>query len=469
MTTPASPSTRNVTILMVALLAACIAFQLNASMLGPVLVTIADELSTDEASVSLSQTAFFTSAALFSLFLPRLSDIAGRKKVLTWMLAIMTLGTVLAAMAPNIQVLYLARAIQGVSGPVVPLCLLMLRHEIDDPKLYGTLMGVVTAVNGGIAGIDAIAGGYLAAHYGFRSVFIVITIVAMISTFMVARWAPESKPSAGIPMDWLGVLCLVLSLASLLMALGQAGNVTAPNWPAVIGLGIFGVIMFICFWQVESRRKNPLVTTAYLKRRATWALLLTTVLTMTGIFAIVNGLVMSFAQNHAVGFGLSADKAALLFLTPYALIGWLVGPFSGRLAPSIGYNTVLRIGLSGSVIAILLMLFFGLNSLTMMFVAILLIGITYAGISNIILNGLGIVLSPQDNPGFLPGMNAGAFNLGAGLSFALLPAVQVIVIAAGYSVMDGYYYGILTGLVITVIAFLTSLLIPRPVDAEVDA
>ena len=45
-------------------------------------------------------------------------------------------------------------------------------------------------------------------------------------------------------------------------------------------------------------------------------------------------------------------------------------------------------------------------------------------ICSIMLNGLGIVLSPKDNPGYLPGMNAGAFNLGAGLSFAVLYAVM---------------------------------------------
>lgn len=266
--TPSSETRVSATILMVALLAACVAFQLNASMLGPVLVTIAEELHTDEAAVSLSQTAFFTAAALFSLFLPRLSDIKGRKKVLSWMLAIMTAGTVLAALAPNITVLYIARVIQGVSGPVVPLCLLMLRHEISDAKVYGTLMGVVTAVNGGIAGIDAIAGGVLAANFGFRSVFWTITVVAAIATLMVMKWAPESKPSANVKMDWPGVILLVLSLAAMLIALGQAGNLAAANWLLVFGLAAFSVVMFIAFWQVEKRSEQPLVTTHYLKQRS---------------------------------------------------------------------------------------------------------------------------------------------------------------------------------------------------------
>lgn len=454
---------KSVFTLMVALLAACVAFQLNASMLSPVLVTIANELKTNDAAVGLSQTAFFTAAALFSLFLPRLSDIKGRKKVLTGMLLIMTLGTILAAIAPNIEVLYAARIIQGVSGPVVPLCLLMLSHEVKDAKQYGMLMGVVTAVNGGIAGIDAIAGGVLATNFGFRSVFWVITIIAAISTYLVYRFAPESKPSSGTKMDWLGVLLLVLTIAGLLLALNEAGQLKNANWLCVAGLTVFSVICFILFWIAEKRNREPLVTTTHLKRRSTWALLLTTTLTMTGIFAVVNGLVMSVAQNRDIGFGFDADWASLIFLTPYALIGWLVGPFSGRLAPTLGYNRVLKLGLIGCIVGVLIIMFYGLHSLPILTIGVIVLGIFYAGMANIILNGLGVVLSPTDNPGFLPGMNAGAFNLGAGLSFALLPAMQIM---SGNS-LDGYFNGMLLGLVITVLALLSSFLIPRPTNAEV--
>lgn len=453
----------SIIVLMSALLVACTAFQLNASMLSPVLVTIAKELHTNDAVVGLSQTAFFTAAALFSLFLPRLSDIIGRKKVLSWMLIIMTLGTMLAAIAPDISVLYIARIIQGVSGPVVPLCLLMLRHEISDPKKYGMLMGVITAVNGGIAGIDAFLGGVLAANFGFRSVFWVITAIAALASFCVASLAPESRPSAGTKMDWTGVLLLVASLAGLLLALNEAGKPDQVSWLMVGVLVIFSLISFIIFYKLETRLTQPLVTITHLKQRSTWALLLTTTLAMTGIFAIINGLVMSWAQNKDAGFALEADLASVMLLTPYALVGWLIGPFSGRLAGGIGYNTVLRIGLTGSIISIILMMFFGLNSLAMLVASAVLTGITYAGISNIMLNGLGIVLSPENNPGFLPGMNAGAFNLGAGLSFAILPAVQII---SGTS-RAGYFNGMLVGLIITIMALLSSLMIPEPVNARI--
>ncbi len=448
----------NVIPLMVALLMACMAFQLNASMLSPVLVTIANSLNTTEATVGLTQTAFFMSAALFSIFIPRLSDIVGRQKILFILIAITTIGGVLAAITPNIELYFVARIIQGFSGPVVPLCLLMLHHEVKDPKRYGILMGIVTAVNGGIAGIDAFLGGYIATHYGFRPVFWFIAAVGIITLPFILKFAPESKPSAGTKMDWLGVLFLVVTLAGFLTALNFSGDLTIVAVSVIVAL-----ISFALFVKTEKTVNNPLVTISDLKKRSTWALLLTTVLTMTGVFAIINGLVVSFAQNSEIGYGLTANATAIYLLAPYALIGWAVGPFMGKLAPLFGYNRILRFGLIGSIVGVVALMYFGLSTMAILIAATIFVGITYAGTANIMLNGLGVVLSPKDNPGFLPGMNAAAFHIGAGLSFALLPAMQGL----SANATEGYFNGMLLGLGITVLAFFVSFLIPKPVDAEV--
>lgn len=49
----------------------------------------------------------------------------------------------------------------------------------------------------------------------------------------------------------------------------------------------------------------------------------------------------------------------------------------------------------GSIVALLIIVFFGLNSLPMMIAGTALLGIMYAGTANIMLNGLGVVLSPR--------------------------------------------------------------------------
>lgn len=463
---PGRPAVRTAA-LMTALLAACVAFQLNASMLSPALVTMARELHTDEVGTGLSQTAYFTACALFSLFLPRFSDIAGRRRVLLWMLLTMAAGTVLAALAPNILVLDVARVIQGVSGPVVQLSLLTLRSEISDPKRFGTLMGVVTAVNGGVAGVDALAGGWLASAHGFRSVFAVIAVVAVLAAAAVAAGCPESRPSAGTPMDWPGVVPLVISVAALLIAVDQVKEPASADWPLVAALVAAAAAAFAAFWKVEQRSRHPLVRIADLLQRATWAPLLTTLLTLVGVFATVNGVLMSYAQNGQAGFGMGAGRASLLFLTPFALVGWLVGPFTGRIAPVAGYRRTLRWGLLGSVAVVTAMALAGTGSLPVMVACTVLLGVTYAGVANIVLNLLGVVLAPKDHPGFLPGLISAAFGLGSGLSFALLSAVQVSGSPPGSASPGGYVAAMLTGAAVLAAAFGASFLVPRPAEAEV--
>jgi len=462
----------NIAALMTALLAACVAFQLNASMLSPALVTMGQELKADQALIGLSQTWFFTAAALFSLFLPRLSDIIGRKKVLVGMMLLMAVGSVIAALAPDITWLFVGRIIQGVSGPTVPLCLIMLRSAVSNPRKYGTLMGLITAVNGGVAGVDSFVGGYFAEHFGFRSIFWLMVVLAAAATALIVFLAAESRPAAGTRMDWLGVFFIVVAVGALLTALNEAAKLVAGFNPSVLVLSLALVLVsavaFFAFWRTEQRAAQPMVETVHLRQRATWAPLLTTTLTMTGIFAVINGIVPAYVQAASPGFGVGPTEMSLIILTPYALLGWVVGPLSGRLAPVLGYTKVLRIGLLGSIAALAVIAFLGLHSLPMMIVGTVLLGIMYAGTVNIMLNGLGVVLSPAGNPGFLPGMNAGAFNLGAGLSFLILPAVLVATSALGDAAAS-YLTVVVVGLALTVAAFAASLLIPKPVEAEVAA
>jgi MFS family permease len=459
----------NVTALMVALLAACVAFQLNASMLSPALVTMGEELNTDQAVIGLSQTWFFTAAALFSLFLPRLSDIVGRKKILVGMMLLMAVGSVIAALAPDVTWLFVGRIIQGVSGPTVPLCLIMLRSAVSNPRKYGMLMGLITAVNGGVAGVDSFVGGYFAEHFGFRSIFWLMVVLALVATALIAFLAGESKPAAGTRMDWLGVFFIVVAVGALLTALNEGaklvGAFSSGTLMLSLALVLVSAVAFYAFWIVEKRAKQPMVETVHLRQRSTWAPLLTTTLTMTGIFAVINGIVPAYVQA-ADGFGVGPTEMSLIILTPYALLGWIVGPLSGKLAPVLGYTKVLRIGLLGSIAALAIMAFFGLASLPLMIAGTVLLGIMYAGTVNIMLNGLGVVLSPAGNAGFLPGMNAGAFNLGAGLSFLVLPAVLVATSTLG-DARASYLTVIVVGLALTVAAFAASLLIPKPVEAEV--
>lgn len=457
-----SATKRSTAAVMTALLVACFAFQLNASMLSPALKLMAKELKTTEDVIGLTQTVFFTAAALFSLFLPRLGDMIGRRKLLTGMMALTAVGCVLSALAGmtgSVALLFVGRVIQGVAGPTVPVCLIMLRVAVPDPKSYGTLLGVITAVNGGIAGVDALAGGWLAQNFGFGSVFWTMAVIAALAAVAVAFLTDESLVPGDHRMDWSGTISLVVAVGALLTIFNELAKLSNANFWLVAGLFLLAALSAVAFWIQEDRTSQPLVATVYLQSRSTWALLLTTTLTMTGVFAVMNGLVPGLAQDTDYGPGLSPDVVSFWTLTPYAIAGLLMGPVSGTLAGRFGYRKVLRVGLLGTVLGLGAIFVISPSATPVLLLAVnVFVGITYAGMSNIMLNGLGVVLSPSDNPGYLPGLNAGAFNLGAGISFAILPAVSV---ALG-SGLDGFQGAVITGLVLLALAFASSLLIPAP-------
>lgn len=457
-----SATKRSTAAVMAALLVACFAFQLNASMLSPALRLMAKELKTTDDVIGLTQTVFFTAAALFSLFLPRLGDMIGRRKLLTGMMVLTAVGCALSALAGmtgSVALLFVGRVIQGVAGPTVPVCLIMLRVAVPDPKRYGTLLGVITAVNGGIAGVDALAGGWLAQNFGFGSVFWTMAVIAVLAAVAVAFLTDESLVPGDHRMDWTGTIALVVAVGALLTIFNELAKLFNANFWLVAGLFLLAALSAVAFWIQEERTSQPLVATVYLQSRSTWALLLTTTLTMTGVFAVMNGLVPGLAQDTDYGPGLSPDVVSFWTLTPYAIAGLLMGPVSGTLAGRFGYRKVLRVGLLGTVIGLGAIFAISPSATPVLLLAVnVFVGITYAGMSNIMLNGLGVVLSPSDNPGYLPGLNAGAFNLGAGISFAILPAVSV---ALG-SGLDGFQGAVITGLVLLALAFASSLLIPAP-------
>ena len=457
-----SVTKRSTAAVMTALLVACFAFQLNASMLSPALRLMAKELKTTDDVIGLTQTVFFTAAALFSLFLPRLGDMIGRRKLLTGMMALTAVGCVLSALAGmtgSVALLFVGRVIQGVAGPTVPVCLIMLRVAVPDPKRYGTLLGVITAVNGGIAGVDALAGGWLAQNFGFGSVFWTMAVIAALAAVAVAFLTDESLVPGDHRMDWSGTIALVVAVGALLTIFKELAKLSNANFWLVAGLFLLAALSAAAFWIQEDRTSQPLVATVCLQSRSTWALLLTTTLTMTGVFAVMNGLVPGLAQDTDYGPGLSPDVVSFWTLTPYAIAGLLMGPVSGTLAGRFGYRKVLRVGLLGTVIGLGAIFVISPSATPVLLLAVnVFVGITYAGMSNIMLNGLGVVLSPSDNPGYLPGLNAGAFNLGAGISFAILPAVSV---ALGNG-LGGFQGAVITGLVLLALAFASSLLIPAP-------
>src|SRR3979411_854322 len=133
------------------------AYALLQSLVIPVLTTVAKELHTSQGAVTWVLTAYLLSASIMTPILGRIGDMFGKKWVFVGTLIALAVGSVLAAVAPNLAVMIVARGIQGgagggVAGGMLPLGVGITRDECPAEKVAGAvgILAALTAVGGSL-------------------------------------------------------------------------------------------------------------------------------------------------------------------------------------------------------------------------------------------------------------------------------------------------------------------------------
>ncbi|WP_329165698.1 MFS transporter [Streptomyces sp. NBC_01267] len=406
--------------------------------------------------ISQVSSLFFLAGAICGVVLSRVSDFWGRRRILLAVLAVTTVGTILCIAAPNLPVLLTGRVLQGASSSAFQIAYVVLNERLSK-KVFAAALGVITAINGGVGGVDGLFGGWLSDAFGYRSIFAVILVVGIAAAGCVALVLPKDGPpvTAG-RMDWWGAGALSIALYCVTYLVSHG---FADGWDSASTLGYLAgtVVSAVAFGFIERRRTTPLIALSHLKSREVWPVIATTVVVLSGIFAVINFTVVVISQNPETGFGLSATESSLLFLTPAALIGLAAAPMAGWLADRKGWLGTLRVGLVLSIVGLCVIAAFPLQKWTV-FAAVAFLGITYNGLVLTTLNGLGVLNSPKDAPAALPGLNSAAFGTGASIGIGLVAPY------ATRGTLGGYSTALWISVGITVLALATSLFITRRED-----
>ncbi|MFF3458366.1 MFS transporter [Streptomyces sp. NPDC002730] len=446
--------------MLLAMVLAVLGYQINATMLSPALPDVIERLGTTTAAAGLSQTLFFLMAAIGQVTLARLSDQRGRKPMMVVCAFVLIAGNLLCVFAPNIEIFIAGRILQGISAAMFTLAFLTL-NQLLTPAGFGKAAGIITAVNGGLAGVDAIAGGQIADTIGFRGIFVCSTLIAVAGLIGVRKYVPDVPPTtADARFDARGIAALSLGLTGILVGLAQGASW---GWASPLTLGFLfgGLVALVLFVVSQKSAANPVIDIEVLASRRAWPLLITTVCTLGGAFGAVALTIPLFSQDARVGLGLSAVTAAVLFLTPIQLIGVISAPLTGRLGPKIGWRRVVVTGAAAN-FAIFVFATFFLDNQWILVTSLAALGVTYGGFMLTGLNGLAVTTAPKDKPGSLSGLNGACFGIGASLGIAIASAMITAGSDAHGPTEAGYQHAMYAALALLAIGVVSSLLIQRP-------
>ena len=232
----------------------------------PVLGIIADQLDASTVAVSWAVTANLLAAAAATPLIGRLADLHSKKRVLLIVLAVVLVGSIVAAVTTSLALLIAGRVLQAASFALYPIGIAILREELSEDRMVSA-MSVLSGTLGFGGGTGLVVVGLLMNHGAdYHRVFWLTTAFTVLVIAIVVVVVPARPRSTTGSIDWLGAAGLAAGLSAMLLAITQ-GNSWGWTSLQTLGCATGGIIVLVGWWLWERRATQPLVSTQMLTRR----------------------------------------------------------------------------------------------------------------------------------------------------------------------------------------------------------
>lgn len=329
---------------------AVLALSVSLIVIDGTIINVAIPVIMKDLNLSFTQVEWITTiySLVFSALLittGRVADHFGRKKMLVLGIVVFAVGSVMASAANGIELMLIARFIQGVGGAIVLPTTLSVVNSLFFGRDRIIAFAVWGSVISGMAALGPLAGGYFCTYVDWRWIFWINIPICILILAGAFRFIPETfgeKFEGGF--DIIGFLLSGIGLAALVYALIEGRNL---GWiyakdaskvlfgysytPYLLVLGVLSLVLFVV-WEarmVKLNKTHLLDVTLFGFRSFSLGNVIACIVAI-GEFGLLFVLPL-FLQNI---LGLSAMSAG------YILAAMGLGAFiSGGLASEIGRRT----------------------------------------------------------------------------------------------------------------------------------
>ncbi|MFF2366585.1 DHA2 family efflux MFS transporter permease subunit [Streptomyces sp. NPDC058122] len=400
--------------------------------------------------------AYTLTFAVLLMFGAALGDRFGRRRLFIVGLSIFTGASAAAAMAPGIDSLIAARAVQGVGAAIMmPLTLTLLTAAVPAAK-RGMVFGIWGAVNGLAVASGPLIGGTLTEHVSWHWIFW-LNVPLGLAVLPLARLRLSESFGDGARLDLPGTLLASGGLFGIVYGLVRG---PADGWTSgfvLTGL-IAGGALLVGFVVHGTRAKNPMLPMRLFRSRAFAGINAASLLMFLGMF----GSIFLLSQYMQGVLGYSPTEAGLRML-PWTGMPMLVAPIAGILSDRIGGRPVVATGLF-------------LQAVGLGYMAV--VATTHASygaqLPALIISGVGMALyfapaanlvmssvRPQEQ-GIASGANNALREVGGALGVAIMSSIFAAQggYESGQAFVDGLRPALVTGSAVVAVAGIAALVIP---------
>jgi EmrB/QacA subfamily drug resistance transporter len=386
-----------------------------------------------------------------------LGDRFGRRRVFAAGLALFTGASAAAALAPSMNALIAARAIQGIGGAIVmPLTLTILSNAFPKEK-RGLAIGAWSGIAGLAVASGPLVGGAVVDGLAWQWIFwlnvpLGIVLAPLALGVLRESYGPTSR------LDLPGLALVSAGLFGLVWGLIN-GNSDGWTSPQIVGSLAVGAILTAGFVAWELRAPAPMLPMRFFRHRAFAAANGASLFMYFGMF----GSIFLLAQFLQTVQGHSPLGAGLRVL-PWTAMPMLVAPIAGALSDRIGGRPLMAGGLALQAIGLgwLAVVTTPTVPYTELVIPFILSGtgmaMFFAPVANVVLSAV----RPEEE-GQASGTNNTIREVGGVFGVAVLASVFAHYggYASPQAFVDGLSPAIWVGAIVVGVGAVVSLLIPR--------
>jgi EmrB/QacA subfamily drug resistance transporter len=266
-----------------------------------------------------------------------LGDRLGRRRIFLIGVVWFAAASVLCAIAPNIDMLIAARALQGIGGALLTPGSLSIISASFAEEDRAAAVGAWSGLGGVSTAIGPFLGGWLVQDVSWRWAFAINVPFAVVVVVLAMKYIPETRSHEQRHLDLPGTILVAAALAALTYGTTEAGS---SGWHALaISITGGGLVLIAVFVIVERRTREALVPPALFADRTFTGTNLMTFAAYGALGALF--FVLTLHLQVSAGYGPLAAGIATL---PVTVLLLLLSTRSGRLAARIGPRLQLTVG-----------------------------------------------------------------------------------------------------------------------------
>ncbi|MDQ3875081.1 MAG: DHA2 family efflux MFS transporter permease subunit [Actinomycetota bacterium] len=283
--------------------------------------------------------AYTLTFAVFLLTGAALGDRFGRRRLFVLGTALFTLASAAAALAPTIDWLIAARAVQGVGGAIVtPLTLTILAAAFPAER-RGLALGAWSGIAGLAVAMGPLVGGAIVDGIAWQWIFWLNVPIGVAVVPLALRWLRESH-GPDKALDFPGLALASVGLFALVWGLVN-GNSDGWSSVTITGSLALGAVLLVGFVAWETRTAEPMLPMRFFKQRAFAAANAASLFMYFGMF----GSIFLLTQFFQTAQGYSPLEAGLRVL-PWTAMPMFIAPVAGALSDRIGGRPLMALGLA---------------------------------------------------------------------------------------------------------------------------